>query len=173
MVGDCAMDDIRLRPATIDDAEFLYVLRHDADVQAASRDTGGFTREDHRAWLNTVLADSHMRVQPMTRLYVIEYDVMFAVPNPSLNQVWQPVGTGRLDVNDKSAEVSISIVSHHRSHGFGEQAISQLVDEAIHRHGCIHVTAEIKTTNAQSMIAFLKAGFLPTEGDMITMARRW
>lgn len=147
-----------LRPATLDDAEFLYRLRTDPVVAAASNTTGPTDFEAHRAWLLRTL-ERRLEVD----LLIIEQDGV-------------PVGQARLDIHDsgRHAEVSIALVQGARGHGVGRAALDLLARRAHSRHRLAYLEAVIKETNVASKKAFLAAGYSieETKDGVIHMAKQ-
>lgn len=135
---------ITLRNATLDDAEFLFALRTDPDVAAASDAAPPADLAQHRAWLTRTLANNWVR------LFIVEDE------GPRI----QPIGQCRLDVSQDgvTAEVSIALIRSARGKGTGTEVLRLLAREAA--AGRIRwLEAVIKQTNFASRKAFLKAGY--------------
>ena len=130
-----------LRDATLDDAQFLFDLRTDPDVAAASNRAAPPGLAEHIGWLTRALEDHDVRV------FIVE------------DEYHLPIGQVRLDQTaDDSAEVSIALVSAARGHGTGTEVLKILALAAEH-HGIRWLEAVIKETNHASRKAFLKAGY--------------
>ena len=134
------MTDVSLRPASLDDAVYLLLLRNDKLTRANSRSTGEISRDQHLRWLTQTLVD------PRRRLYI-------AVANHETC-----VGTGRLDRGDVDVELSLTVDPLHRGRGYARQIVRALTLEA---GGTLPKTAEIATSNIPSILAFLHEGFTP------------
>jgi RimJ/RimL family protein N-acetyltransferase len=140
---------IALRDATLADAEFLYDLRTDPDVAAASNAAPPADLEQHRAWLERALANN------WARLFIVE-----TVHGEGEDNLPIAIGQCRLDVSHDgaTAEVSIALVRSARGHGIGTTVLQHIAREA--RAGHIRwLEAVIKETNQASRKAFLKAGY--------------
>jgi RimJ/RimL family protein N-acetyltransferase len=133
-----------LRDATIADAQFLFELRTDPDVAAASNTAGPPSLERHVAWLARALEN------PDVKLFIIEDQ------GPRL----MDVGQVRLDLKDygNAAEVSIALIRAARGQGTGTAVLKILALAAADR-GIRWLEAVIKETNHASRKAFLKAGY--------------
>jgi RimJ/RimL family protein N-acetyltransferase len=123
---------MRLRKATMDDAEHLFQWRNDPVTRAASINRDPVAWHDHLAWLEASLAN------PLREILIAEDGV--------------PLGTVRLD-KDLRTEVSITLAPAARGHG---QATS-LIALATQTKGPF--VARIRPDNPASRRAFQKAGF--------------
>lgn len=123
---------MRLRPATMDDAERLFRWRNDPVTRAASVNRDPVAWADHLAWLEASLAD------PLRDILIAEDGV--------------PVGTLRLD-RDIRTEVSITLAPAARGHG---QAAPLL---RLATGGKGPYAARIRHDNPASRKAFEAAGF--------------
>src|SRR5947199_326111 len=97
------MPKIDLRPATIDDARFLFRLRNDPVTRANSFRNDPIRFADHRAWLVARLADPSRRV----RLWIATLAQGERVVR---------VGQVRFDCDRRSsrAEISIALAASFR-----------------------------------------------------------
>ena len=142
-----------LRPAMMADADRLLRWRNDADTRAQSRSVEEASTVDHIGWLSYLLA------HPATsRLYIAEEEGL-------------AVGTGRLDLSENTAELSLTVAPEHRGRGLARQIIHLLVAEA-GRLGYAMITAEVKGRNARSLAAFLASGFLPSSPEALIRLER-
>lgn len=123
---------MRLRKATMDDAERLFHWRNDPVTRAASINRDPVAWHDHLAWLEASLTN------PLREILIAEDGV--------------PLGTVRLD-KDLRTEVSITLAPAARGHG---QATS-LIALATQTKGPF--VARIRPDNPASRRAFQKAGF--------------
>ena len=115
-----------LRDATLADAQFLFDLRTDPDVAAASNTAGPPSLERHVVWLMRALEN------PDVRLFIVEDE------GPRL----MAIGQCRLDLKDdgNAAEVSIALVRSARGQGLGTAVLKILALAAAHHEiGRAHV----------------------------------
>jgi len=148
--------DLHLRHAILDDAAFLFALRTDPDVTAASSGPPPTDLATHRRWLERSLQS------PTRRIYVVEND-------------GEPIGQCRLDLMDirDHAEVSIALIRSARGQGVGTEVLRALAILA-QIDGIRWLEAIIKETNIASRKAFLKAGYSVEESKdgLFYMAKR-
>lgn len=137
---------MKLRIATITDSDLLYAWRMDAHTQAMSLGPGPATRAEHDRWLTRVLAD------PAVRLYIVEVD-------------GHPVGTGRLNLMGREAEVSLTVAPEARGQGYGSRIVAELTAEA-GRLGKKRAIARVRGVNKTSLAAFLRGGYV-AEGTVL------
>jgi RimJ/RimL family protein N-acetyltransferase len=123
---------MRLRPATIDDAERLFAWRNDPETRAASHQTGELRFHEHIAWLTRTLASQR-------RIYIAEIE-------------GQAVGTVRADPGEVT-ELSWTVAPEHRGRGVGTQMVRLAVAMT---EG--PVRAEIKRDNVASQRIAVAAG---------------
>jgi len=123
---------MRLRKATMEDAERLFQWRNDPVTRAASVNRDPVTWQDHVDWLEASLSN------PLREILIAEDGV--------------PLGTIRLD-KDIRTEVSITLAPTARGHGQATPLIV-LVTE-----GKGPFVARIRPDNPASRKAFQKAGF--------------
>jgi len=149
---------LTLRPATFGDAEFLYGLRNDAETVNQSQNRSTVQWPDHCKWLDEALADDNRL------LYVATED-------------GKEVGTGRLDiyqdkeVDDDCVELSITVAPGARGRGVAKRIIAELIKAAEKEAPYIQI-AHVRENNIGSMIAFLKAGFIPTSDRIVRTERK-
>jgi GNAT superfamily N-acetyltransferase len=120
---------LKLRLATQDDAQFLWIWRNDPETRSNSRTTDLVPWEDHVAWLTRRLERTDVG------LYVAETNGI-------------PVATVRLDGD----EVSYTVAPEHRGKGIA----SELLSVVAKRFG--PKRAEIKPSNVASIQAAQKSG---------------
>ena len=130
---------LTLRPAQMEDLDFLWRLRKDPDTASASR-LSPPTYKEHAIWLERTLGSAHVR------LYVAhEEDI--------------PVASVRLDQLDpKRAEVSITVAPDARHRGVG-QAVLHAVEGCARAWGLQTLTAVIKRDNLPSRALFGECGY--------------
>ena len=133
-----------LRAATLADAQFLFDLRTDPDVAAASAAHPPVDLAQHLLWLERAIKSQDRW------LFIIE----------DAGQRALPLGQCRLDLIDygRSAEVSIALIRSARGQGIGT-AVLHIVALAAADRGVRWLEAVIKETNHASRKAFLKAGY--------------
>lgn len=127
-------DALKLRPATIDDADLLFAWRNDALTREASHGTAPVARDEHFAWLTRTLGD------PRRKLFVAE-----------VNGV--PVGTVRSDFADGVCELSWTVAPSARGRGVGQRMVAQLAAGIAEP-----IRAEVKAGNAASVRIAVHAG---------------
>ena len=121
---------LKVRPATIQDAELLFGWRNDPQTRANSINTGDAPWEGHLHWLRASLKN------PDRQLLVAERDGV-------------PVGTVRIDGGD---ELSWTVAPEHRGVGLGSEIVA-LVAKRGDR-------AQIKCDNFASQRIAKRAGFV-------------
>lgn len=148
-IADVISSPVRLRPATLDDAEFLFALRTDAEVQRRSFHPAP-TWDDHVRWLRSVLDDA------TRRLFVIECESV-------------PAGQVRLDAIGDHEVVSVAITEAARGRGVGRRALHAVGSIATHE-----LVAHIQPDNTRSIAMFSNAGFVVESAstEEVVMRRR-
>jgi dTDP-4-amino-4,6-dideoxygalactose transaminase/RimJ/RimL family protein N-acetyltransferase len=133
---------IRLRRATMADAELLLVWANDPDVRRASFNTTPIDRETHIAWLRAQLDSAD------TAFYICECD-------------GGPIGYARVERRDDSrGEIAVSVDTPHRGQGIGRRLIGLASARAGQELGLAEISARVKSENAASLVAFERAGFV-------------
>lgn len=149
IVGEGCADSSELslhaRPATVADAELLWLWRNDPCTRAAAREREPVLYSDHCAWLDRAL------VEPGRTLFVVETD------NGA------PVGTVRFDRNGDGAEISITVASDRRGRGFGRHILSTAIRRYKTHTRLSQLVAEVRTDNAASRRLFLGCGLTAIE----------
>ena len=138
-----------LRPATMEDADLLFLWRNDPETRKNSHTTEEVPYDNHVAWLRSSLTNSRRR------LLIAIADV--------------PIGTVRYDWQDQqnqAVELSWTIAPEHRGKGFGTIMVAEAVKDY---HG--NIMAEIKSSNAPSIAIARKNGFIPLSENGEVM--RW
>ena len=140
---------IKLRLATLNDADFLLMCRNDIVTRLASSSADEVTREEHLKWLNSVIND------PARKLYI-------AMENTT------PAGTVRADQQDDVTELSWTVSPDARGKGIGEKMIKILASQI---KGSI--CARIKTSNIASINIAKSLGMelYKEEDDMLYFIR--
>lgn len=135
---------VSLRPATSSDAALTWAARNDPEARRQSRQTVEIPLEEHVTWYERALKD------PAKHLYIAEWDGAL-------------VGTGRIDVTHDKAEVSIAILPGWRGKGLGSAMVVELSCAARAGGWAPTLRAVARTTNPGSLIAFIRAGYVPVD----------
>ena len=135
---------IRLRPATLADAEFVYAIRNDPHTRAASLSSDQLSYADHYQWFKSSLS------LPSRRLFIAEAGE-------------KAIGSARMDEGADAVTLSWSIAPDQRGRGLGRALVAALAAMAPGR-----LLAVIKSDNAASRSIAEAAGFeLIDESDGI------
>jgi RimJ/RimL family protein N-acetyltransferase len=100
---------VHLRPATLEDAPFLYAIRNDPQTRAASRNSTELSYADHYHWFNLSLAN------PTRRIFIAHCGEM-------------AIGSGRFDRVNGSEVLSWTIAPDQRGKGYGTALVAALAD---------------------------------------------
>jgi RimJ/RimL family protein N-acetyltransferase len=141
---------VKLRTATLEDAELLLDWRNDAETRANSRQHDLVPWDSHVIWLAALLAD------PARELLIAERD-------------GNAVGTVRFDRERDETVLSWTIAPARRGQGLGRA----MVRCAVERAPTARMRAEIAASNARSIAIAREAGFRPSEtiGDIMVWRR--
>lgn len=133
---------IALRPASVDDAELLWLWRNDPETRQQSRDTAPISWRSHMRWLDMALSDSGRRI-------------MMAVRDG------KPVGNiGLHRLPSGGCEASITIAPEMRGTGLGRTLLSSACADEMD-----DTYAAIRTGNEASRRLFESCGFEPVESE--------
>ena len=127
---------IHLRPATLDDADFMLRLRNDPETRLNSHNTAMIARADHMAWLADALKGD------LIRIYVASVDE-------------RPVGTVRVDDAVTHKMLSWMVAPEPRGRGHGARMVRAVVDRTPEL-----LRAEVKSFNVASRRIAERAGLL-------------
>ena len=127
---------IKLRVATIDDAQFLFDLRNEKSNRAMFRDTNEVLWEDHIKWLSGKLLKG-------------DFFIYIAIDDKDM------IGQFRID---EKGEVSVSLSEKFKGKGVGWQII-KAGSEMFRKHSQKVLIADVKTENISSLKSFQKAGY--------------
>jgi UDP-2,4-diacetamido-2,4,6-trideoxy-beta-L-altropyranose hydrolase len=141
-------DTVRVRAATLDDADFVFELRRDAEVRRWSFQDAPDWRQ-HLDWFRTVLND------PDRRLLVIE-----TAAGPS--------GQIRLDTVGDHEVVSLAIAASARGRGVARRALA-----AAKQLATGDLVAHIRPDNTRSLAAFGAVGFVAESESPDEIVMRW
>ena len=108
------MGEVRLRPATIADAELLFVWRNDPLTRQQSLQTEPVVCENHLAWLENSLQN------PDRQLFIAEQAVSAA-------QTPVVLGTVRADRLAEVYELSWTVAPEQRGKGWGKKMVAALI----------------------------------------------
>jgi RimJ/RimL family protein N-acetyltransferase len=127
-----------LRPAAIEDAKFLFLLRTDPLTQAMFANSNKFSYESHLAWLKGKIESS----------------------NPVLIVIFNGQRAGQVRI-DSDNSVSISIHADFRGLGLARKALDLALTKHFEASDTISLNykAEIKTDNRASISTFESVGF--------------
>jgi len=144
-----------MRPASLDDADFILEWRNDPETRKHSRNSDVISTERHEAWMRRVLDNE-------------EQTLLVGVDEHGL-----PVGVVRFDVERDGDEISINLAPSRRGQGLGRE----LLTAALAWHDGFApsraVIAQIHRDNTASQRLFRGAGFVPlrSEGEFAVLAR--
>jgi UDP-2,4-diacetamido-2,4,6-trideoxy-beta-L-altropyranose hydrolase len=141
-MSDTKAQDIRLRPADLDDCRRIWEWRNEATTREASFDTNPVPYLNHHAWFSQKMKD------PNTNIFIVE------------NAVGNRIGYVRFDVEGAEAEISVSLDRNERGKGYGTTAIRRGAEEMISTGSAERIIALVKAGNLASMSAFQRAGFV-------------
>lgn len=147
--GRYRFSPLLLRRANAEDADFLFQLRNEQEVRAASWNTEAISYEEHRHWFEQSLAN------PLRIILIVEVN-------------GNPVGQIRYDIDGtaKNAEVSIAFLPEQRGKGLGTEALVRSAQAIFAQFQNIRkLYAHIKSGNLGSANSFLKAGYTQTETE--------
>jgi RimJ/RimL family protein N-acetyltransferase len=131
------MQAIKLRAATLQDAELLLLWRNDPQTRLASHNVDEVSLAEHLAWLNLLLSD------PARRLFIAELAGV-------------AVGSARADKEaDGVTELSWTVAASARGQGIGKRMLAAVLGELT---GCVR--AEVKVENIASMKLAEAAGLM-------------
>lgn len=162
MLARTALDRLRLRPATEEDARLLLDWANDPAARAASFQGGAIGWEDHVAWLGRRLADP---------------DCLLSLAETTEGE---PAGVVRFDLGaDGVATISLNLAPEQRGRGLAASLILAGCRELRRLHPAATVRALIKPENGASQKAFARAGFEPVDDVVVAgqaarcMIQRW
>lgn len=135
---------LRVRGATMADAELLRAWRNDVVTRSMSLQTGEVGLEDHLTWLARSLSASD-------RVILVAEDTATGVA----------VGMCRFDLDDsRSAEVSVNVAPDQRGRGMGRALVEAgIAAFTADRPDVVVLTAVIRAENAASIRLFEALGF--------------
>lgn len=131
---------VSLRPVTAADRLTLWRWRNDPATRRASFDRRAIPLAEHTRWLERSL---QLRERRLGIVVAGGADV----------------GTVRLDVEGRSATVSIALAPEARGRGLGVAALRALAAEAFGPLGLATLRARVRPDNRASLAAFRRAGY--------------
>lgn len=138
-----AGNEVVLRPATSADRALLIEWRNDQDVVRYSLSGRPVAAAEHANWLTARLAE------PAPRLWIAE-------------EAGEPVGQVRIDLEDETGTVSISVAPARRGRGVGSRMLRALVIEMEADAAVRSLLALVHGENTASLRSFERAGFSDT-----------
>ncbi len=135
---------MKLRPATMADAEQLHAWRNDDHTREMSVRSDEVPLADHLQWLASVIEN------PRRELLIAEVDDV-------------PVGTVRLDHGDE-VEVSYTVAPNARGKGYGTTMVKMVAP--------MNCVAAVQSNNAASQRILANAGFTLVEGGRMEKWKR-
>ncbi|MGI9390296.1 MAG: GNAT family N-acetyltransferase [Boseongicola sp.] len=129
---------VNIRRAVVSDAHLLWNWRNDPDVRAASLNSEPIPFENHRGWLEAVLADQSR-------------EILIA------EQEGRPVGMVRFDVEENTATVHILLDPIARGHGLSKQILNNAISSFSIPFSQLRAT--VKAENTASLKLFRSLGF--------------
>lgn len=132
---------MRLRKATKDDIDLLFLWANDAVVRANSFSSEPILFEHHKEWFDEQLHDMN------TMIYIYLFNE-------------QPVGQVRINISGKVATVGYSIDEKYRMQGHGKTMLRLLEGQLKEDYPFVEkIRAEVKGENAASIHAFRAVGY--------------
>lgn len=132
---------LRLRPVKEQDCELLFKWVNDPEVRKSAFSSDPISWEEHFGWF-------------WKKIYNLNCYFYIALNDQDI-----PIGQVRFDVNNKEAEINISIEKKWRGYGYGSIVISLAVEELFKTTQLNTVHAYIKPENKASIRSFEKAKF--------------
>lgn len=131
-------DEIILRKAVWEDAEFLYCLRSDNEVRANSFSEGEITFDKHINWYKRKL------ITDSCKMYILE-----------CNKV--KIGQIRIDeIMEHEWDISYSVEAKNRGRGYAKKMLNLLENEL--QKGTVLV-GKVKSNNESSQAVFLHLNY--------------
>lgn len=118
---------LSLRPATMEDSDFLLEWRNDPQTRIASHNIEEVQRDEHVQWLHSVLQNKNRK------LFLAEED-------------GELVGTVRADYADLTCELSWTVAPNVRGQGLGKRMVALIINQLTTK-----IKAKIKKGNQASI----------------------
>lgn len=144
---DGFMEDIFLRYAVQEDAEFLFNLVNDCECRGNSFNPQKITWKEHMDWFRGILLSGTQK----------QYILMDGNT---------PVGQGRLEASGETCRISYSIIPERRGCGYGKALIKLLNNAAVKDfQECNRCFGEVLKENIASQKIFEELGYTVEERD--------
>lgn len=141
------MEDIFLRYAVQEDAEFLFKLINDRECRRSSLNSGKINWNEHMDWFRKILLSGTQK----------QYILMDRET---------PVGQGRVEASGETCRISYSIISERRGCGYGKILVGLLNNAAVKDfRGCNSCFGEVLRENIASQKMFEELGFASEEQE--------
>jgi len=131
---------INLRLALLSDNIRLWTWRNDQHSRAMSKDSRIIPWKEHQQWFLRALFDKDV--------------IIFIAENDG-----RSIGTARLNIDNNTALISLTIATDYRSRGYGRQLLRSLCAYARDILKIDTLYAEIKKNNIASLHCFEKEHF--------------
>ena len=125
---------MKLRPATLEDADLLFQWRNDPETRKASHNIADVARDEHLRWLTGIVADKNRK------LFIAEED-------------GTPVGTVRAELSGGVFELSWTVAPGARGRGVAKRMVALLASQIAGP-----IRAEVKSGNVASVRVAEHAG---------------
>src|SRR5690348_12026055 len=142
------MNQVQLRPATLDDMEMIFHWRNDPFILQRSTSPNPIRWEEHQSWFRRALSS------PNYCLLIVQVD-------------GTPIGQVRFDRKGAIAIISVYVVEQYTRKGHGVAAIEQATGQIFRIWRLRAVVACIREDNHPAQSAFARAGYAEN-GDMRT-----
>lgn len=149
------MEDIFLRYAVQEDAEFLFNLANDRECRRNSLNSAKIAWNEHMDWFRKILLSGTQK----------QYILMDGLT---------PVGQGRLEASGETCRISYSIISERRGCGYGKILIKLLNNAAVKDfQECNSCFGEVLRENVASQKIFEELGFEAEEREKYFRYKKW
>ena len=140
---------IEIRKANENDSPFLFELRNQPSTYQYAKNPRLVEWQEHIDWLEPILKGETQR-----HLFIIEFD-------------GQKAGQTRIDIEDKEAEVNISLMPEFQGQGIAFVAIEKAMEKISQEQGVKIFRAHVHQDNIASQKLFEKLGYqIETQEDV-------
>jgi len=147
-----AIEEIRLRLASMDDIVLYYNWVNDPEVRKSAFNVAPISWESHSGWFTEKLQEAN------SRLFVLEVAGL-------------PVGQIRFDKEGNEAHIDCSLDWIVRGRGWGSLLVS-MGSDLMQLNEPIKLSAQVKAQNIASATVFFRAGFTETENSSREVGNR-
>lgn len=138
------MEEIKIRPATIDDVEIVFKWRNDPFIVARASSQRLVQWDEHQEWFRKSVGAHNRRI--------------FIVQNS-----YQPIGQVRFDrLNESQCTISVYLLQEFTGKGVGIRVICDACDLIFNIWPLKEIIACVRLDNLRAYSAFIKAGFIET-----------